>query len=622
VDVDIIPTGLFLKISSGSLIISEVGSGRTAAELGILTHAGSATSSVQSSDLTPQLTMTTRIDDMLGRKAMAVLRPGGNDNDIILSANFPTANLNGVTVSLTDDVSTRAGKKVVATYDASNPADKKLIINLESGNTTAAEVIAEINAKEAVGQIPFTAKLDPLDDRYGGQGLIYVDGATAVTAYGQSLLNGAAFDKNSGLQILNNNQTVTVDFADCTTLEDMLNKLNNSGAGVLAEINGDATGIDLKSRLSGSDFAIGENGGQTAAHLGLRTFTGETQLADLNFGRGVDNYAAGADFTITRNDGVSFDVDLTGELSIQEVIDLINNNPVNAGGAAGSGVAVQARLSAFGNGIELVDNSIGTHGLTVTRAVLSTAAIDLGLVASGKQSQTTTPATAATATLPTAGAETIRVVANGTGGSGVRAVVQDSGGAPSTVAYDAATQTLTFSLAAGTTDLQMVQLFDNPPANQPAAILAKSLFSLSVQGGAGGSVVTPATQTLAGTSSQIKGDDVHHLEVEGLFTALIRLHQGLETNDNWTIERGLAMLDTQNVAMNFSRAELGARQQGLDVLTDRLDTEDIQLRETLSLDYDVDIAEVISDLTARQTAYEASLRAVGQIAHMTLLSYL
>ncbi len=88
------------------------------------------------------------------------------------------------------------------------------------------------------------------------------------------------------------------------------------------------------------------------------------------------------------------------------------------------------------------------------------------------------------------------------------------------------------------------------------------------------------------------------------------------------MERAIQMLDDSTVNMTFARAELGARQQGLDVLQSRLEGEGIDLRSTMSADYDVDIAEVISNLSAKQVAYEASLKSVAQVAQMTLLNYL
>ena len=89
------------------------------------------------------------------------------------------------------------------------------------------------------------------------------------------------------LQIVNGGSTHTIDFDNAATIEDLLNTLNMSSAGVLAEINAAHTGIDIRSRLSGEDFMIGENGGTTAAGLGVRSFTTATRLEDLNYGFGV-----------------------------------------------------------------------------------------------------------------------------------------------------------------------------------------------------------------------------------------------------------------------------------------------------------------------------------------------
>jgi flagellar hook-associated protein 3 FlgL len=107
-----------------------------------------------------------------------------------------------------------------------------------------------------------------------------------------------------------------------------------------------------------------------------------------------------------------------------------------------------------------------------------------------------------------------------------------------------------------------------------------------------------------------------------LFTALLRLKNGLIDNDLKEIERAVGLLDDSMLDLNFARADLGARQQGLDVLKERLDGEEIELRSVLSQDYDVDIAEVISNLTGRQVAMEAAMRATAMIFQMTLLNFL
>jgi flagellar hook-associated protein 3 FlgL len=120
----------------------------------------------------------------------------------------------------------------------------------------------------------------------------------------------------------------------------------------------------------------------------------------------------------------------------------------------------------------------------------------------------------------------------------------------------------------------------------------------------------------------LTGRDVNPQETEGLFTALVRLQQALLANDERGIQRSMAMLDHASTDMTFARAELGARQQSLDVHQTRLDTEDVQMQQDLSQAYDVDLAQVISDLTARQAALQASLKTIATMAQMTLLNFL
>ena len=58
-------------------------------------------------------------------------------------------------------------------------------------------------------------------------------------------------------------------------------------------------------------MTIAENGGTTAADLGVRSLAASTPLSELNGGKGVRT-VAGADFKVTRTDGTSFTVDVDG----------------------------------------------------------------------------------------------------------------------------------------------------------------------------------------------------------------------------------------------------------------------------------------------------------------------
>jgi len=184
---------------------------------------------------------------------------------------------------------------------------------------------------------------------------------------------------------------------------------------------------------------------------------------------------------------------------------------------------------------------------------------------------------------------------------------------------------LTFSIDPGvTTANDVIQRFNQQPPLDPTAY---ALFDVVLDTTSGpndgtGAVGVASGELDGGEPDLLTGQDVNLQETDGLFTALLRLHEGLILNDNALIERAIAMLDDRVVDLNFSRASLGARQQGLDILNQRLEEEDLHLQMTLSNDLDADMVEVISEFVARQATYEAALRATAQIFQLSLLNYL
>src|SRR5205085_553215 len=141
-----------------------------------------------------------------------------------------------------------------------------------------------------------------------------------------------------------------------------------------------------------------------------------------------------------------------------------------------------------------------------------------------------------------------------------------------------------------------------------------------------GTGVVASTGTLAtasgGVAEQIAGRDVSPIEVEGIFTALLRLRTALENSDPEATQRAAALLDTAFDGVNFARGEVGVRGQTLDALTTHLQDEEIELKKNLSDQIDVDFVKAISDLTARQAAFQASLQLSAQLQQLTLLNYL
>ena len=628
--------GLTLQLDlagGGNLSVKEVASGKAASELGILNPVGVLTAPLVGTDLNPLVTKTTPLDNLLGAKARTRLVSAGDNNDLLIQAAANGVQYNGAAIQIVDDELLRAspgvaqgseyaqyattarqaqaslrfsgggndltitanaagtafnnvdvvvvgatglgnaanasynsttkqftitvddagatsldavvnavnatgvftatsdesaegpasynGASLISASDVSNVqgdtgnsggAANTLYVYVRSNVSTANDVAAAINA-----QGTFTATLDTLDTTNSSQaGTQPVSISATATASGGS---GAPFDAASGIRVVSGQSTYTLTFDQAETVEDLLNIINGSEAGLHAEINADGSGVNVRSRLSGADLQIGENGGQTASQLGIRSFNGATRLDLLNRGVGVpakrDSFQENpppfvADFTITASDGVGtvdLPIDVSGAETVQDVIDLINNHSLNNT----AGVAVLARLNVTGNGIELVDGA--GQPLTMTSAEGSQAAEYLGLLPQGA------------------------------------------------------------------------------------------------------TTITSAGGVLSGT-------DTHYLDTSSVFTTLIRLRDALAANDITAIERAISGIDADLDRVTFSRSEVGARQQALDVTEQNLEDEDVQLRSALSEELEVDLVEAISNLTARQVSLEASLKATASILQMSLLSYL
>lgn len=727
----------------GNLTVREIGEGTTAAELGILNTNGTGTEPLVGSDLNPRLTLGTRLIDILGTRAMGLLRSQGTNNDLMLTARRNGAEFNQYRVHLVNDswlqaapgvapgeefaylatepVAARAaltfsgfnnnlvltakqpgtaynqvqievvdagaiGNAAVVTYDADN---KRLTIGVDSlnrtqvqtvidaltssspftasyddslasdggylptatisaadagnvsgntgnsggeantifvhvaaGSSTALQVKAALEANPDIAAL-FEVTIDDKDTLTGTTpGAGPVDAVATVQLAGGS---GEQLDQSSGLRIQQGGQTYVVSLQNAQTVEDVLNRILASGARVVAEINRQGTGFNVRSTLAGADFSIGENGGRTATQLGLRTFTESTPLAQLNHGLGVDR-VNGSEFAIVLKDGTELEIDLDDAQTVGDVLRSINNHPDNQNSAT----RVRATLATFGNGIELqVESAEGAQPLTVLRR-RGRAVWDLGLLAEGvEQGTAQTPAQSATATVtfpePNHLNTALRftVLPPGSAGNGITIRFVNSGavvGDAATVTYDPDEKTLSIDIdPLATTANAVVAAFagisqflveldtSNDPTNDGTGVLG---------------FVGTAGVTSGGVAETFTGTDVNPDEVAGLFNTLIRLATAVEKFDERQIQRLMAALDNDMGRVNFARAELGARGQFIDLLRNRLEDEMIDLRRNLSDEIDADLVTTVSELTSRQTALQAALQLMGKLFRLSLLDYL
>ena len=311
-----------------------------------------------SADLTPAATADTRLADLGGAAGRGVtprvvrLSDGTSAATIDLSSadtlgdvadRLTAAGVGGVVAGVTGDGLRLDGPGGAATITLADVG----------GGTTSADLGLTGGGGAAVVGDPVRPRLTPL---------------TTLA----SLRGGAGLDP-AGFTITNGAATQTIDPAALTTVQDLLNAVNGGPTGARAEIDAGGRSINLLNPVQGPRLTVGENGGATAGDLGIRSFSPDSPLAELNDGRGVRRAGGAADLRVTDSNGVSADVDLDGAATAQDAIDAINA----ALGAAGAGAT--ASFASAGNGLVLTDTAGGPGAIAATSINGSYAAADLGL---------------------------------------------------------------------------------------------------------------------------------------------------------------------------------------------------------------------------------------------------
>ncbi|MEQ8848479.1 hypothetical protein [Botrimarina sp.] len=595
-------SSLRIGVASGALTIEEVGQGDTAERLGWLNPTLPA-ASITGADLDPAIDITTKLSDLGGAKTRGRVVSGGDNNDIVLAAASNGAAYNGVTVDFVDGASEGAESAV---YDA---ITNTLTVTIDDGRSTAAQVADAINAEGT-----FVAEVDYRDQTSADQRGLGV--VSAGTDLGVALTGGAdgGVDLASGLIVTNGEVAATIDTSGAETVEDLLNLLNDPQLGLAAAINSAGSGLDVRSRRSGAAFTIGENGGTTAADLGIRSYTADSALDGFNRGLGViepqENDAQTRlqnRFQITVTDqgvATTYEVDPIGLATVQDVIDAV---------ASTTGGAVTASLTTTGN------------GLVLTRAdALDAPATASGVVPLGADTLTLTadaPGAQGNANF------TLNLTDVGAGGlvagvSGTMITVDLGGATPTsdTIAAAISAQlpgyTASSSGAAAVTSPAGITSFAVTGGHDQDAMTVSGEVAQRLGFFEGG-------QTEATTSgATVTSTDRNPQEVDSVFTTLIRLRDALLEDDSAAIEREVARLDNDIQRVTASRAEVGTRLRNLEAVEERLADEEVTLRKALSEELDTDLVEAISDFTQQQYALQASLQTSASLLSLTILDFI
>jgi len=285
---------------------------------------------------------------------------GSNTTIADLAANISTASSGAVTL-------------------AGSGAGLQLTDNTAGGGTFT---VAALNSSQAATDLGILGS----DDNADG----VLQGSRVLAALNSKLLknlNGGSGITTLGTISITNRAGAAsaIDLSSAASISDVVNLINDAGAGVTASLNSAGNGLLLTDNTgsTASDLIISDTSGTAAADLGLAgnfaatsKSSGNLQFQYINEGTRLDALRGGlgvtrGQFTIRDSNGNTADVDLTqgNEVAISDVIAEINSR----------GLAINARINDNGDGILIEDTGTGAVALKVSEKG-STTARDLGLL--------------------------------------------------------------------------------------------------------------------------------------------------------------------------------------------------------------------------------------------------
>ncbi|MBL4700888.1 MAG: hypothetical protein JKX85_06490 [Phycisphaeraceae bacterium] len=333
-------------------------------------------------DLNPSATAQTRLVDVDGATGQGV-RLGTLQLDV--NGTLATVNLSNARTM--DDVALR----IQNAMDAIDPTAGQIAISDQGFNLTA---FAGQNV--SLSDFPGGVVASDLGIDLAASNNQTVNGADVqvnLTMMTSLTALGSGTDWNSGLKITQGQITKIADFSTAQTVQDLMNVIDGLHLGLRMQINDQGTGLDMITEISGINLSIGENaGGTTATDLGLRTFSNSSVLANFNNGIGVGRSEGEDDIAMGLHDGSTFNINLDGAATIDDVIAAFTQAATVAGLTLGQPGDLSSDLNigfnADGNGLRIEDNTIGTEDFKVQSLNQSLAAVDLGIaVNAGNQSE-------------------------------------------------------------------------------------------------------------------------------------------------------------------------------------------------------------------------------------------
>ena len=368
---------------SGNLRVQEVGSGTTAADLG-LSGINVAANETTGADVFAlhALTQLSLLNDGNGVELQT-----GDDLAITL-ADSTTLNVDLGSAETLGAVLTALNAANPAKFSAAIAADgsRLELTDLTTGGTTFA--VANVGVGSAAKDLGLTVASagDTITGRRLSSGL--------RDTLAASLRGGQGLGTLGVVDITNRNSVISnVDLSATETLAEVVDAINDQATGVTASINSARSGIlltDTTGATASNLIVANGDANNSATSLGIaanvaaktvnsgtlsrQQVSRSTLLSTLNQGKGVGLN----DFRVTDSNSVSATVDMNTlgnePETVGDVIDRIN---------ALAGVNVDARINDTGDGILLIDRANGAGTLKVAESGTGTAAADLRLLGVG-----------------------------------------------------------------------------------------------------------------------------------------------------------------------------------------------------------------------------------------------
>jgi flagellar hook-associated protein 2 len=371
---------------SGNLRVQEIGTGTTAADLG-LANINVAANEASGTDLT-RLFSGLRLDQIRDGNGLS-LRPAVAE----LSVTLHDGSTRQIDLDPIGDSSPKTLGDVISRINAADPGKLQAQISADGQRIELKDLTAGSGTFAVTSPLggSVAEELGLTDPAVGDT----ITGARLVSGLKTTLLNSLA--GGSGLGTLGtisltdrSGATANVNLAGAETLDDVIDAINGSGLRITASYNSARNGIALTDTTGAttSNLIVADGDATTTAtKLGLaanaaassinsgnlrrQTVGRGTLLTSYNGGQGV----ASGTFKITNSRGATGLVNLTAlkPNSIGDVIDAIN----------GLALGVKAQINDAGDGIALIDTAGGNGTLTVSDQGTGQAAADLHLAGSG-----------------------------------------------------------------------------------------------------------------------------------------------------------------------------------------------------------------------------------------------